>query len=199
MCTQDSLRCEPAVPKGVDDAVGVAEKYWFVAIVNHNSEISTSQKLSTQGYDTYVATQQEVRVWRNGRRAKVDRVVIPSLVFVRCTERERLAIVRLPYIFRFLTNKAATPGQFGRPVAIVPPRQMELLRFMLGHADRPVSITDRPYGRGDKVRVIRGSLRGLEGEVLSASDGSGSELLVRLDILGCAKVSIDPTDLEPVE
>ena len=74
---------------------------------------------------------------------------------------------------------------------------MELLRFMLGHSDTPVEITGHTYGKGDKVRVVRGNLRGVEGEVLADSDGQ-SLLIVNLDILGNARCVISPLDLEPI-
>ncbi|MDE5643116.1 MAG: UpxY family transcription antiterminator [Muribaculaceae bacterium] len=184
-------------PNGVGGAVGVDSARWYVAIVNHNSEKATAQRLAKAGYTVYVATQEEMRLWRNGRRAMVERVVIPSLVFIRCTERERLEAVKLPYIYRFMTNKAATPQTVGRPVAVIPDVQIEQLRFMLGHSDSPVMFAERPLAHGDKVRVIRGGLRGLEGEVVALPDGK-SQLQIRLDILGCATVQINTIDLEHI-
>ena len=195
----------------VGDAGGVPERRWYVAIVNHNTEKNTAERLRQMGYDTYVATQQEYRLWRNGRRAKIDRVVIPSTVFIRCTEAERLQAVRLPQIFRFLTNRAARQGDTPAPPAVIPEIQLHKLRFMLGHSERPVGFLPRQLSKGDKVRVIRGGLRGLEGEVLRVPSSAkaadpdqdpdsvpDTELLVRLDILGCARVSINPLDLEPI-
>ncbi len=185
------------VPDGVDDAVGVEKANWYVAIVNNRSEKVTAEKLSNEGYEAYVASQEEYRLWRNGKKKKIDRVVIPSMVFLHCTENERRSVVTLPYIYRFLTNKAGNPNKFGRPVAIIPDRQMYQLKFMLGNSNSPVEFVDRMYTKGDKVRVIRGGLCGLEGEVITSQDGK-SELWIRLDILGCAKVSIDPIDIEPI-
>ena len=205
----------------VGDAGGVPERHWYVAIVNHNTEKNTAERLRKLGYDTYVATQQEYRLWRNGRRAKIDRVVIPSTIFIRCTEAERLQVVKLPQIFRFLSDRAAKQGDKPAPPAVIPEIQLRKLRFMLGNSDRPVGFAPRQLAKGDKVRVIRGNLRGLEGEVLqapthhtappattpahqpptpTASTGAPQEtdLLIRLDILGCARVSINPLDLEPL-
>lgn len=75
---------------------------------------------------------------------------------------------------------------------------MQQLRFMLGKSDRPVEFVEGRYRQGDKVRIIRGSLCGLEGEVLTSDNGK-KELLIRLDILGCAKVLIDAIEIEPIE
>ena len=179
----------------VDDAVGLSKSCWFVAIVNHNSEKQSSLKLDRLGIENYLPTQSEVRVWRNGRRSKVDRVVIPSTIFVRCTEYERKEIAGLPFIFRFMTDKAASGGVSGSPLAIIPDEQIGRLRFMLGQSDVPVGITEMPLKAGDKVRVTRGGLKGIEGVVLELRSGK-SELIVALDHFGCARLMIDTINLE---
>ena len=71
---------------------------------------------------------------------------------------------------------------------------MVALRFMLGRSDSPVTFTGE-YVKGRKVKVIRGNLRGLEGEIIALPDGS-SELVILIDALGCAKVHINPIDVE---
>lgn len=185
-----------SVSSGVDDAVGVPNRKWFVAIVGNRHEKLAAERLEALGYESFVATQEEVHLWKNGRRKTVDRVLLTAIVFVRCTEAERRqTVVNLPFISRFLTNSAASSKPAaGRPVAVVPDSQIEALRFMLGHSDKPVTISS-DYVKGQSVRVMRGSLRGLEGQIVSLADGS-SELVVVIDALGCAKVHINPIDVE---
>lgn len=183
----------------VDGAVGVARSYWFVAIVNHNSEKQSSEKLSKMGVVNYLPTQTEIRVWRNGRKSKVDRIVIPSTIFIYCTEQRRKEIVGLPFISRFMINKAGSiKNSTNRPLAIIPGNEIERLKFMLGQSDIPVEITEKPFKTGDKVRVIRGHLAGLEGEVLDMNNAK-SELIVALDFIGCSKLSIDTVNLEIIK
>lgn len=187
-----------AVSSGVGGAVGVAGRNWYVAIVSNNSEKKVQSRLETLHYETYVAKQTITRVWKNGRKAKIDKVLLPSLVFVKCTETERRAVVALPYIKRFLTNKAAASnGMQMTPFAVIPQHQIDTLRFMLGQSNSPVTMVDVPYRVRDKIVVVRGSLKGLEGEVVKTYDGK-SELVVRLDILGCARVEINSIDIEPL-
>lgn len=181
-----------------DDAGGVAETHWFVAIVNHNNELNVHRRLTAMGYDSYVASQQEMRERRNGRRVKVDRLVIPSKVFIRCTEKERRQIVTLPFINRFMTDIAGRPGEMlRRPMVVIPDREMRVMQFMLGYSDSPVSIVAAPLAKGTEVEVIRGSLKGLRGTISEAPDGTGT-LTVCLDILGSARVNIDPINVAPV-
>lgn len=185
-----------AVSDDVDGAVGVAKSHWFVAVVNPRSEKMVAEKLDRLGIQNYVATQSEIRVWRNGRKAKVTRVVIPSIIFIHCTEKYRREIVQLPYINRFMTNTAAVShGSLRKPVATIPDAQIETLKFVLGHSDTPVCISQADFKAGDKVRVLRGSLVGLEGEVTNMSKDK-SELIVRLDVFGCARLTIDTVNLE---
>lgn len=186
----------PAAQK-VDDAVGVPNRQWFVAIVGRNTEKACRERLSALGYESYVATQMETRVWRTGQKKQVERVLISNILFIHVTERERLEIVKLPYINYFLTDKAGHTNDFGRhPLAVIPDSQMDMLRFMLYHADSPVSFTSEPLRLGDHIRVIRGQLTGCEGYV--AKDGNQTHLVVRIDFLGSAQVSISSDDLEKI-
>ena len=198
LCDKSDSKEVTSVLNNVGDAVGVEKRLWFVAIVNNNHEKSVQERLERLGHESYVAKQQVVRIWKNGRKGKVDKVVLPSMVFVKCTERERKLIVALPYINRFMTNKAgASANGQSKPLAVIPQRQIDILRFMLGQSDVPVTLVDTPYKLHDRIVIIRGSLNGLEGEVLETSEGK-SELIVRIDILGCARVSINTIDIEPV-
>jgi len=181
-----------------DGAVGVRNSHWFIAIVNNNSEKICAEKLLRLGYETYIPSQTETRLRRNGRRKNVERIVFPALVFIRTTEAGRRTAVNLPFIKRFMVNRAGEENKFRRhPIAVVPDVQMERLRFMLERADAPVSIEPAVFRYGDKVRVIRGNLAGLEGQVLKTPDGK-SRIFVSLDILGCASVEIDRASLEIV-
>lgn len=185
-------------PSGVGDAVGMGKAHWFVAIVRNNTEKSVSEKLVRMGYECYLPLQEEYRVWKNGKRQKIERVVIPTIIFIHCTEKERKEIVSFPFISRFMTNKASSAvGEVGKPIAMIPDEQIQRLRFMLGNSDTPVTFSSGLYSRGDLVRVIRGKLAGLEGEVQS-QDSRHSEIIVRIDCLGCACLTIATVDVEPV-
>lgn len=188
----------PSVPLYADDAVGVSGRHWYIAVVNNRSEKKDAERLSEIGIENYVPIQKVYRLWRNGKRAKVDRVVIPAVVFIRCTEKERREIVKLPFIFRFMTNRAGINiSSLTKPIANVSDYEIETLKFMLGQSDFPIYISDAPYKKGDMVKVVRGSLAGLIGEV-TESKGDRSELTIRLDTLGCASLTIDTSSIKPI-
>lgn len=171
---------------------------WFIAIVNNRSERTVAEKLAKLDIESYVPVQEEMRVWANGKRARVERVMIPSKVFIHCTERERRDIVNLPYIFRFMTNKAgSSEGKLSKPLAVVPDYEMDQLKFMLGAPDANVAFTEA-FVKGEKVRVRRGPFRGLVGVVLEDAASRTSHLYVNIDFLGSAYVTIDPKDVAPI-
>lgn len=173
-------------------------KYWYVALVGTNREKACRDQLVKLGHEAWIASQQEEHLWRNGRHSTVERVVIPLVVFVHATEQERRTIVNYPFIKHFMTDKAQTPNSFGvHPVAVIPEKEMERLRFMLYQSECPVSFLSRPLHKGDQVRVVRGSLRGFEGQVTRYRDGD-TYIVVNIGILGCAMVRISMNDVEPL-
>lgn len=186
----------------IDGAVGVPE--WFVAIVNHNAEKSVAERLNNIGVQSYVATQTQLRLSPSGRKRKVEKVMISSLVFIKCTEADRRQIVTLPYINRFLVDRARAKEGLAAPPAIIPQKEIDTLRFMLGQTEYPVTLTQTEYRPGDRVQVIRGALRGLRGEIISDSStrrtrpSATTELIIRLDLLGAARVSIPSQNLSPI-
>ena len=195
----------PTPANVADGAVGVPtppEKHWYIAIVAHRSERACGKWLAELGYQSYVASQWEQRTWRNGRKKRVERIVLPARVFVRSTEEERLKhIVKLPYINRFVTDRArkSSPDAWA-PVAVVPDKELETFRRMLGQEEMPVFLEDShvSYVVGDRVRVTSGKLAGLEGRV-KRTDGDKSRLYVSLDFLGSVYVEIDKNCLEPAD
>jgi len=199
---QDGKAPDAATMTDTAGAVGVpSNRHWYVAIVNHGAERLCCDRLAREGYESYLPSQKTVRRYSNGRKKKIDRLVLPSLVFVRATEQERLKqIVNHPLVNRFLVDRARKTAQGSpSPAAIIPDEEMNMFRIMLNQEEFPVSIEQQwvPYSSGDKVRVTRGRLAGLEGTVKQAEDGKRS-LYISLSILGTARVEIDRADIIPL-
>ncbi len=185
--------------RGVDGAVGVPETKWFIAIVNSRAEKSVAEKLSKQGVENYLPVQEEIHLWANGKKARVEKVLIPSKIFIHCTEQRRREIVELPYIFRFMTNISGTRTQGGfRPLAVVPDHEIKRLKFMLGVPDVKVTFSEN-FVKGAMVKVVRGPFKGLCGAILQDADRDTSRLYINIDFLGSASVVIDPTDIEIIK
>lgn len=199
MCASEIPTENSTTAQGAGGAVGVSSRHWYVAFVGPNAEKQCRDRLLRLGYEAYAATQEEVHHWKNGKSKKIEVVVITQLLFIHCTPEERKEIVTLPYIRSFLVNKAAKANEFGvRPVTVIPDRQMQMLQFMLYHADSPVQFVAAPVRVGDAIRIIRGDMKGLEGEVVELKGSDERYLGIRLNMLGCALLHIALTDVEKV-
>ena len=140
--------------------------------------------------------EKEMCLLPSGKRKQVDRIVFRSIVFIRCTDvLRRKEIVHLPYIKRFMVNIAGERSGGIRPVAFIPDEQMVKLRRMLDDSEEPVIIDPHPLPLGARVRINGGKLHGLEGNVLEVEDGN-LNFVIRVDLLGCAKVNITRDLLE---
>lgn len=196
-CPQNSKENTVTPTNVVDDAVGVEKTYWYVAIVNNNSERSIASKLSEDrwknAYECYVPVQHEERVWKNGRKNKIDRVLLPAMLFVKCTEKARKGIIQYGFVKNFLRDY--TKGAKGSyPAAIIPDNQMNELKEMVEKAESPVTITSGHFHLGDKVQVVSGPLTGLEGKILI--EPKGTFLVVEINSIGYAMIQINQNALK---
>ena len=167
-------------------------KHWIAVLVQVNCEKKTATRLGKVGYETYIPTQQEVHQWSD-RKKKVDRLIIPMVIFVRATVREEKWLRDQSYIHKLL----ALPGsdednkKFATPI---PDNQIERLKFLLENAESEVTIISN-FKVGDSVRVISGPLKGLEG-VVSEADEKSSIVGMQIDWLGYACVKIAKSCLQ---
>ena len=157
------------------------KKCWLVVCVQSNREKKTYERLSALGFESFLPLQEETRRWSD-RSKKVQRVVIPMVVFARIAPSERISVLRLPSVSRFMVLRGESAP------AIIPDAQMERFRFMLDYSPEAVEICSTPLAAGDAVKVIKGPLAGLEGELVMI--GGKSKVAVRLDMLGCAHVDM---------
>ena len=161
-------------------------KRWIAVLVQVNSEKKAATRLGKVGYETYIPTQQEVHQWSD-RKKKVDRLIMPMVIFVRATVREEEWLRDQSYIYKLL----ALPGsdedkkKFATPI---PDNQIGRLKFLLENAETGVSIVS-DFKVGDSVRVTSGPLKGLEGMV-SEADEKSSIVGIQIDGLGYACVKI---------
>ena len=159
-------------------------KRWLVAVVRIYHEKKTSERLTKMGIENFLPIQQEVR------RKVVDRVLLPMMIFVHVDPQEQKEVLTLSAISRYMVLRGeSTP-------AVIPDQQMLRFKFMLDYSDETISMSTSPLAPGEKVRVIKGPLAGLEGELVNV-DGK-SKVAVRLTMLGCACVDIPVGCVEPV-
>ncbi|WP_303011360.1 UpxY family transcription antiterminator [uncultured Bacteroides sp.] len=157
---------------------GVAHsRRWYVALVRMHHEKKVCERLGKIGIESFVPVQQEVHQWSD-RRKVVESVLLPMMVFVHVTPEERKEVLSFSTVSRYLVMRGESSP------TVIPDDQMARFRFMLDYSDDVISMNSSPLARGEKVRVIKGPLRGLLGELVTV-DGR-SKIAVRLNMLGCA-------------
>lgn len=174
--------------RNVTDGRVARPKSWYAAVVRMNRERKVSQMLQALQVENFVATQTEIHDWSD-RRKRIERVVIPMIVFVNLDERETGEIVRHSFVDYLMRNPGAAA-----PSAI-PGEQIEKLRRMVGCADMPVNFEQAPLEQGESVKIVRGKLRGFVGELARTPDAH-AKVIVRLGCLGCASIQIPLTHIE---
>ena len=163
---------------------------WVAALVQMCTEKKVGERLTKLGVENYVPTQTEIRQWSD-RKKKVERVVIPMVVFVHTDEKTERTLRMHSFIRKILTY----PGQTA--AAVIPNDQIDRLKFMLRQSDSPVEMMEQRLQVGDKVQIVRGALQGLEGEFFKNVDKS--MVAIHIEALGYACVSVSVEDIEKIE
>ena len=104
--------------------------------------------------------------------------------------RERMEVLSFSTVSRYMVMRGESSP------AVIPDEQMARFRFMLDYSEESISMNSAPLARGEKVRVIKGPLTGLVGELVHV-DGK-SKIAVRLNMLGCACVDMPVGYVEPI-
>lgn len=178
LTNKKSVSAGPSIGTGE----GVAHpKRWYIALVRMHHEKKVAERLEKMGIEAFVPVQQETHQWSD-RRKKVEAVLLPMMVFVHANSKERMEVLSFSTVSRYMVLRGeSTP-------AVIPDEQMSRFRFMLDYSEEAVSMSSTPLARGEKIRVIKGPLSGLEGELVTVN--GGKKIAVRLNMLGCACVGM---------
>ena len=168
-----------------------------MARVAPNTEKASRERLIELGYDAFVASQQEIRIYKNGnrkKRKKIERVVITQYVFLHLTEQERRTVVTLPFVKAFLINRSSEQRTF----ATVSDEQIRRLKRMLGQSEQTVQFITSGFTLGEEVIVMNLGNNDYTGRIVRVPGDNSTYVGVRLDTLGCAYLEISPENLMPV-
>ena len=173
---------------GVTNDREACPKYWVAALVQMNTEQKVGTKLSKLGIANYVPTQSEVHQWSD-RKKKIQRIVIPMVVFVLVDDRTEKLLKTYSFIYKFISY----PGQ--KEAAVIPQEQIDKLRYMLENAESAVEVSDSIYEIGDEIEIVRGPLKGLSGR-LCYVESEKPMVGVYLELLGYACVNVNKNDIK---
>lgn len=164
-------------------------KKWLAAYVKMHHEKKVRDQLTSLNIDNFLPIQTEIRQWSD-RKKKVEKILIPMMIFVNVTSEEQHKVIKLPSVLRYLVLRGDhVPSE-------IPDTQMQNFKFMIDNSDYNVDFNSNNFEPGERIRVIKGSLAGLEGEMIYI-DGK-SNIIIRIDKLGCAVVELNASYVEKI-
>lgn len=142
--------------------------------------------LEAKGFEVFLPLYESTRRWKD-RRKILSLPLFPCYVFVRGAHERRLPVLTTPGVHMIISR--------GERIATVPEEEIEAIRRTI---DGQLSVEPHPFLRcGERVRVVRGSLEGVEG-ILTRKKNL-FRLVLSVDMLAQAvSVEIDALDVVPV-
>ena len=161
------------------------EPAWWVLYTRHQHEKVIADTLAAKGFEVFLPLYTSVRRWKD-RRKTLSLPLFPCYVFVRGGLDRRVQVVTTPGVYMVLSR--------GEEVATIPEFEIQAIRRVI---DGYFDVEPHPFLRcGDRVRVTRGSLTGIEGILLRKKNRF--RLILSVDMLAqSVAVEIDATDVEP--
>lgn len=162
-----------------------AEK-WYAVSVYPRHEKHVARFLEVGGMTYLLPLYSSLRRWKD-RRKRVDMVLFPGYIFVNIKLGERVSVLKLPGVARFVTFQ-------GQP-AVVPDHEIEAIGIS---AKSGIAIKPHPYlQEGRRVRIRSGPMVGVEG-ILVRRKGTCRVILSIESIMRSVAVEVDEADIEPL-
>jgi transcription antitermination factor NusG len=164
----------------------VATPGWYAAYTHARHEKKVAQQLEERGIEHFLPVYHSVRLWKD-RRKELELVLFPGYVFTRINVDEKLRVLQLPGVVRFVSFN-------GQP-ALLPGEDIEALRNALRQGMR---AEHHPYlTAGRPVRVVRGPLTGARGLLVRFK--TNFRIVISIDaIMRSVAVEVDEGDIEPL-
>ena len=125
---------------------------WYGIHTKSNQEKLVSVALKHKGYEQYLPVYRQRRRWSD-RIVETERALFPGYLFCRFDSQRRLPIITTPGVVDVIG--------FGSEPAAIPENEIEAIRSIVRSG---ANVAPCPFLReGQRVRVNRGSLEGLEG------------------------------------
>jgi transcription antitermination factor NusG len=180
----DLVLAEGAVATGPEPAVQ-AQSHWYAAHVCSRHEKQVARQLEERRVDCFLPVYRSVRRWKD-RRKELDLVLFPGYVFVHLDLKDRLRVLQIPSVVRFVSFN-------GHP-APLPDAEIEVLVNGLA---KGIRAEPHPYLKvGHRVRVKYGPLAGTQGILVRRKDKFRVVLSIDL-IMRSVAVEVDEADVEP--
>jgi transcription antitermination factor NusG len=170
-----------------DSKVGLSDSApWFALYTRHQHEKVVAEMLTAKGFEAFLPLYDSMRLWKD-RKKTISLPLFPCYVFVRGPLERKLAMISTPGVHMILYR--------GENVALIPGEEMQAIQKAV---DGPFAVEPHPYLKcGERVRVKRGSLEGVEGVLVRKKNLYRLVLSVNM-VAQSVAVEIDAADVEPV-
>ena len=158
---------------------------WWALYTRHQHEKVVAEMLEAKGFEVFLPVYESIRRWKD-RRKVLSLPLFPCYVFVRGQQDRRLQVVSTPGVHMLLTR--------GEQIAVVPEDEIGAIRRAVLGSFR---VEPHPFLKiGERVRVTRGSLTGVEGILVRKKNLY--RLVLSVDMLAqSVGVEVDASDVEP--
>ena len=89
------------LPANVTGSGVARSKRWLVAYVRMRHEKKTSERLTQMGIENFLPVQEEIHQWSD-RRKRVERVLMPMMIFVHVDLRQQKEVLTLSSVSRYM-------------------------------------------------------------------------------------------------
>lgn len=160
---------------------------WYALYTYPRHEKCVAEQMEQRAISSFLPLYRSIRRWKD-RRKELELALFPGYVFVRIGLQDRLRVLQLPSVVRFVS--------FNNQPAALPEAEIEQLRDRLA---RGACLEPHPYLRvGCRVRVCRGPMAGLEGIVVRRKERF--RVVFSLDlIMRSVAVEVDESDVEALQ
>jgi transcription antitermination factor NusG len=159
---------------------------WYATYVRARHEKNVARQLEERRVHCFLPLYRSARRWKD-RRKELQLALFPGYVFVQIEMKDRLQVLQLPGVVRFVT--------FGGLPACLADKDMETLQSGLAGG---IPAQPHPYLRiGRRVRIRCGPLTGAEGIMVRRKDKLRVVLSIDL-IMRSVAVEVDEADIEPI-
>lgn len=126
---------------------------WFVILTRSRAEKKVAERLTEINILVYLPVYNKQSHWSD-RTKNIELPLIPSVIFVHCTEQQLPAILKAAGTVRVL--------KYLRKPAVVHEYEIENLKIMLQQANKFEPLTPMSLMEGELIEVISGPFKGLK-------------------------------------
>jgi transcription antitermination factor NusG len=159
---------------------------WWAVYTQHQHEKTVAEMLTGKDFEVFLPLHETMRRWKD-RQKLLSLPLFPGYVFVRGLLSRRLQVVSTPGIHMILSR--------GEQIEVIPEAEIEAIRRAVCG---PYRVEPHPFLKiGERVRVTRGSLEGVEGILVRKKNIYRLVLSVEM-LAQSVGVEVSASDVEPV-